>query len=76
MTDKLSGGWVRQVAHLLFSLTTAHKVTEALGQLLVVAALCVFQAVVAVSYLHSLVKQYVHNLALCKPKRTAAWFLH
>ena len=44
--------WVRQVAYLLLSLTAAHEVTEALGQLLKIAAFCMLQAVVAVSYLH------------------------
>ena len=43
---------MRQVAYLLLSLTAAHEVTEALGQLIIVAAFCMLQAVVAVSYLH------------------------
>ena len=40
------------MVYLLLSLTAAHEVTEARGKLLVVAAFCMLQAAVAVSYLH------------------------
>ena len=40
------------MVYLLLCLTAAHEVTEALCQLLIVAAFCMLQAAVAVSYLH------------------------